>query len=216
VGTGAERLRIHGHQRIVWTVAFSPDGKLLASGGGELNSPDEVKVWDADTGKHLFSFAQAKGIHHLAFHPDGRNLAGVVTYSDTLKVWDLAERRERFAVQAAPRPRRVTYDADGRRLFTGSFPDVEVWDAATGQRLKVLRGHTSDVGGIACSPDGRRLATCGYDQTVKLWDLETGQEVLSLDAHSDGIWGVLFTPNGRRLISCSDDQTVKIWDATPR
>jgi WD40 repeat protein len=216
VASGQELLRLPAHHGVVWNVAFSPDGKRLASAGGELSAPDEVKIWDAVTGKELFSFPQPKGVHCIAFSPDGRCLAGVFVHSNTLKVWDVEQRQELFSVQTAPHPWSVSFTPDGRRLLTGALLNLEVWDAATGQRLKVLQGHTSDVMGVACSPDGKRLATAGYDKTLKVWDAATGQEVLTLKGHTGTVTSVVFSPDGKRLVSGSEDQTMKIWDATPR
>jgi tetratricopeptide (TPR) repeat protein len=88
-----------------------------------------------------------------------------------------------------------------------------VWDARTGQETLTLKGHTSLVSGVAFSPDGGRLASASYDQTVKVWDARTGQETLTLKGHTLGVSGVAFSPDGQRLASASLDQTVKVWDA---
>jgi WD40 repeat protein len=69
---------------------------------------------------------------------------------------------------------------------------------------------------VAFSPDGKRLASTGDDQTVRVWDTATGQELLTLKGHKDRVWRVAFSPDGNRLASASKDQTVKLWDATPR
>jgi hypothetical protein len=91
---------------------------------------------------------------------------------------------------------------------------VRLWDAATGQEVLTLRGHSAAVQGVAFSLDGRRLASASQDGTVKLWDATTGQEVLTLRGHSAAVQGVAFSPDGRRIASASWDRTVKLWDAT--
>jgi WD40 repeat protein len=91
---------------------------------------------------------------------------------------------------------------------------VKIWDPVTGQEILVLRGHSGEVHGVVFSPDGRRLASAGYDRTVKVWDLDTGQVVRTLQGHTRQLLGVAFSPNGQYLASASQDKTVKVWNAT--
>jgi WD40 repeat protein len=93
--------------------------------------------------------------------------------------------------------------------------EIELWDVLTGQHIRTLRGHTARIVRAAFSPDGRRLASAGVDETVKLWDLRTGEEVLTLRDHRGLVWSVDFSSDGTRLLSASMDRTVRIWDARP-
>jgi Flp pilus assembly protein TadD len=99
---------------------------------------------------------------------------------------------------------------------------VRVWDAASGQELLTLKGHTRGVGSVAYSPDGRRLASAGQDGTVRVWDAAGGQELLTLKRHTtapflviDVAFSVAFSPDGRRLASAGWDQTVRVWETSP-
>jgi WD40 repeat protein len=92
---------------------------------------------------------------------------------------------------------------------------VEVRDRATGQVLHTLLGHTADVISIAFSPNGRRIATTGYDRTVKLWDTATGREVFTLRGHTAGVEVLAFSPDGRRIVSYGIENMARVWDATP-
>jgi hypothetical protein len=109
----------------------------------------------------------------------------------------------------------VAYSPDGRRLASAGYDrTVKVWDAATGQNLLTLKGHTGEVSDVAYSPDGRRLASASRDGTVKMWDAATSQDFLTLQGHTSAVLLVVYSPDGSRLASTSQDQTVvKLWDA---
>jgi WD40 repeat protein len=93
---------------------------------------------------------------------------------------------------------------------TSGLGEVKIWDLATGGVLN-LRGHTAIVVGLACSPDGRRLATGSDDRTIKLWDTTTGEEVFTLRGHTSGVLSVGFSPDGQRIASGGYDRTVRVW-----
>ncbi len=92
---------------------------------------------------------------------------------------------------------------------------MKVWDAATGTEIRTLNGHTDPVLCVTFSPDGRRLASGGWDGEVKVWDASTGQENLTLKEHTTYVTALAFSRDGRRLASASRHGTVKIWDARP-
>jgi hypothetical protein len=107
----------------------------------------------------------------------------------------------------------VAFSPDGGRLASGSYDGtVRVWDAASGQPLLSLQGHTGGVASVAFSPDGRLLASGSYDKTLKVWDAGTGQPLLTLTGHAGWVRSVAFSPDSRRVASGSDDRTLKVWD----
>jgi WD40 repeat protein/serine/threonine protein kinase len=192
----AEILTLKGHTGQVASVAYSPDGKRLASAsyGGT------TKVWDAQTGQELLTLKG--GGNSVAFSPDGERL------SNGEKVWDAQTGRELLSFKGAGDG--VAYSPDGTRLATGSEDNmVKVWDAQTGKELLTLKGHNGHVYTVVFSPDGKRLASGSADNTVKVWDAQTGRELLSL---KDAGFGVAFSPDGKRLASVAG-KTVKLWDA---
>jgi WD40 repeat protein/serine/threonine protein kinase len=217
--TGQRELLIlkgHSDVPVVRGVAYSPDGKRLASAGGggrngttgELIS-GEVKVWDAASGQEVLTLKGHGPVGGVVYSPDGRRLASWDTRGTVL--WDAASGQE---VLTLPMVYGVAYSPDGRRLASKGDGTVRVFDPANGQELLTLKGHKGPVRGVAYSPDGRRLASAGEDRTVRVWDAASGEELLTLKEHSAAVTGVAYSPDGRRLASASKDRTVRVWDAS--
>ncbi|MFO0889432.1 MAG: protein kinase [Isosphaeraceae bacterium] len=210
-----ERL-INGSDNLATSLAFSPDGARLAIGG---LSP-QVEVRDAAAGNVLWSHTPRgrRSSMALAFSPDGTMLAvGHGEYSQVMAnpvVFYRADTGEELFTLDGPLGGNndLAFHPDGKRLAVAGKDAVEIWDVTTRRRLKRLPGHTKWVYAVAYSPDGKILATGGWDRSVKLRDAETGDERLSLFGHEGFVMDLAFSPDGREIASVSEDRSVRLWE----
>ena len=108
----------------------------------------------------------------------------------------------------------VSYSPDGQTLASASEDKtVRLWDAKSGQELRVFKGHTNTVRSVSFSPDSPTLASAGNDKTVRVWDVKTGKELRVLKGHTSVVYSVCYSPDGQTLASASEDKTVRLWDA---
>ncbi|MDB5307396.1 MAG: (Myosin heavy-chain) kinase Histone acetyltransferase, partial [Gemmataceae bacterium] len=211
-------------------VAYSPDGRLIATGESVTDPPPVdtvprlVRVWDAATGRLLRVLdGPPQDVLGLAFRPESGQLAAatgvakpgtVPTRPGMVKVWALDTGREVFTATARGPLTGIAYSRDGRRLAAGGLDrTVIIWEANSGREETVLRRYAHSVLGVAWGCGGQ-LATAGEDGVVKVWDVDTDREVVTLRGHTGPVAGVAFRPDGKQLASAGWDQTVRIWDPT--
>jgi WD40 repeat protein len=195
------------------TVAFSPDGKFLVSGGGEK---PKLKVWAVATGKEERGFiAEHHGnLSKALFAPKGDLLA--TTAGDfKLVLWDFAARRRlaEFPCQFGASP--VAFSPDGKLVAVASAAQaISVYDVATGRRTTFLHGHIGRVNALAFGAESNLLISGSSDHTVRLWDLGLAGRRNILEGHQDAVASVAISPN-RKLLASTDffyPYSVKVWE----
>ncbi|HZT81178.1 MAG TPA: c-type cytochrome domain-containing protein [Gemmataceae bacterium] len=202
------------HLSLVESMAYSPDGKLIASG-----SFGEVILWDAQTGmvrQKLTGFADR--VVALSFSPDGKLLAtggGAPTEDGEIKVFEAATGKPVADIKNGHSDTvfGVCFSPDGKKLATcGADKFVKVFEIPSGKFLKSFEGHTHHVMDVGWSGDGKLLASGGADNVVKVWDYEKGEQVRTINAHQKQVTRLLFRRGTAEFITCSGDQTVKLWN----
>jgi WD40 repeat protein/serine/threonine protein kinase len=227
------RAPLRGHDGGLWAAEFSPDGRRVVTGSVD----GTAKIWDTATGRLLLTFnnyALRVGIGPrvpvtcLAWSPDGQHIISPSLFPNPVAPLNA---REAFGVvkvwDATTGQVKVQYDKqvgivyclavspDGKRVASSSVNDEKsfaVWDARTGEEIRVIRGNSSHLHRIRYSPDGRFLAAGCTDGTVKIWDANTLELLRTLDAHRAPVYGLAFSPDSVYLGTAGFDSTVGIWE----
>ncbi len=199
-------------------VAFSPDGKTLATGTFHSGlGRDALRLWDVATGKEMCSLGDNHrfGCTALAFTPDGKTLAANGGAEGELQLWDVATRKLSLTIKVpATAGGRLAVSPDSKILaVSDDGPSVRLYDLQTGKEQRAMEGSFKPLC-IAFSPDGKLLAGSAQDGVVVLWDAATGKQRSSWERHKRRVRSVVFAPDGKTLYSLGEDRLLVFWDVT--
>jgi WD40 repeat protein/DNA-binding SARP family transcriptional activator len=207
VGSGTKLLELPAPASETNMGVFSPDGTQFAT----VADFQVLEIMDIRSGRETFSGEHDYDVISFAFSPDGRYIAAGGRDAN-VQVWDVESRQihQALAVGAvSPQVEAIAYSPDGTRLAVADI----MFDAATGQELFWLRGHTHGILHLAFNADGTRLITASYDGTAKVWDITPAHELFARSVHGGMVYDVAYSPDGALLATAGRDGSAILWEA---
>jgi WD40 repeat protein len=202
-------------QSVPDVIAFSPDGKYIATARSRLPGIVPLYLWDVGSGKQIGQFKGHRDqVYSLAYHPSDGTL--VSSGADgTIRIWNISTQKEVRQMDCLAS--EVCFSPDGKLLASCGARDwVHFWNPTTGQKVRSIVTAGSRFYAIAFSPSGKMLATGEQGGALRLWDVQTGREVQPRQGHRAAILSLQFSLDGKKLASLGGDQAIRLWDLATR
>ncbi|MGZ6366161.1 MAG: WD40 repeat domain-containing protein [Ktedonobacteraceae bacterium] len=210
---GSVSYTYRGHTDRILTVAWSPNGKYIASGSLDKTA----QIWASSQSEHFQPYiyrGHTGGVQTVTWSPDSNRVASG-SIDKTIQIWD-ALNGEHAAIYTGHTDavNTVAWSPNGTYIASGAADNtVRVWEVTTGRQLYVYRGHGASINSIAWSPNSRQIASGSSDKTVQILDVTTGNHTYTYRGHTDTVSSVSWSPDGKYIVSGSFDKTVQVWNA---
>jgi len=210
VETGARVHTLSGHEYGTYSVAYSPRGDQVVTGGNDR----AVRLWDVETGECRYAMiGHTKDVRMVFFSPKGDHIASV-SDDNTVRLWNVGSGTSRkLSNHHSGNVLSIDYSPKRNQIASCSMdPTIQLWDAMTGVHSRALTGHSGFVYIISYLPQEDRLVSCGADKTARLWDADSGACLFILSGHTNWVFHVAFSPLGNQVASAGMDDTLRLWN----
>lgn len=208
--TGKQLMQLRTEKSTIVSLAYSPDGKKIVTGSTE----GITKIWDVLSGAELrtlnLSFSLMPLKAPISFSPDGNIVA--IGADQTIHICDASTGEEEGRILWDQDVSFLSFSEDGGQVVFGNEYEIRRYALASAQDLPSLVGHDANVTAIAFSPDGTKIASSSYDQTIRLWDSSTYQELSQFDKQKHKILCIAFSPEGTQILSGGWQDVAQLWD----
>lgn len=204
------RHTLSGHKQAINQIAWSPDGRTLAS--GPILKNEGIHLWDVEAGKLIQTLKSGGSVLSLAWSPDRQLLASGLA-EDSIEIWDIKMRKLYRKFEGNINDVFiVTWSPDGNVLASGGTNNnIQLWNVKTGKLHQLLEGHKKAIMGLAWSPDSQKLASASRDGTIKIWNWKNGKCLKTLKDHKGQVFCVSWSPDGHTIVSGGQDNIIRFW-----
>ncbi len=207
-GTGDQKAILRGHEKIVYSGAFSHDGSRIVT----TSADNTARIWNASTGKEIVIFHGTDLAFKATFNQDGTRVLTIGFNHPDATIWDATTG---LVTAVLKNVSDASFSKDGLQIVTvSSVQDdyvVSVWNSLSGKKIQELHGHSDTVLSASFNPDGSQIATASGDNTARVWYVATGQIIATLQ-HQDVVNYVAFSSDGSRVLTKELDRTVHVWN----